>query len=47
MSKFPVSRVCPQCGSKEYNLRKPKELVAFAADMCSWRERPNQTRAFS
>jgi hypothetical protein len=32
MSKSPVSRICPQCGGKEYTLRKPKHLVAFTAD---------------
>ncbi|HEY7314405.1 MAG TPA: hypothetical protein VH643_33970 [Gemmataceae bacterium] len=32
MSKFPISRVCPQCGGKEYSLRKPKTFVAFTAD---------------
>jgi hypothetical protein len=32
MSTFPTSRICPQCGGKEYTLRKPKKLAAFAAD---------------
>lgn len=32
MSTFPISSVCPQCGSKEHSLRKPKHLVSFAAD---------------
>jgi hypothetical protein len=32
MSKFPISRVCPHCGGKEYTLRKPKEFVSFTAD---------------
>ncbi len=32
MTNFPVSRVCPQCGSKEHTLRKPQSFVAFADD---------------
>lgn len=32
MRKFPVSRRCPQCGGKEYTLRKPERFVAFTAD---------------
>jgi hypothetical protein len=32
MSKFPVSRVCPECGGKEYTSRKPERLVAFTSD---------------
>jgi hypothetical protein len=32
VAKHPISRVCPQCGGKEYTLRKPKQLVAFTAD---------------
>jgi hypothetical protein len=32
MSEFPISKVCPRCGSKEYTSRKPKEFVAFAND---------------
>jgi hypothetical protein len=32
MSKFPISSVCPQCGSKACTSRKPKELVVFAED---------------
>jgi hypothetical protein len=32
MSTVPVSKVCPRCGGKDYTLRKPRHLVAFAAD---------------
>ena len=32
MTDFPIRRVCPQCGSKEYTVRRPKEFVAFADD---------------
>jgi hypothetical protein len=32
MSRYPIGNVCPQCGGKEYTLRKPKDLVAFSAD---------------
>src|SRR5262249_25416578 len=32
MSRFPISRGCPSCGSKEYASRKPESFVAFAPD---------------
>ena len=32
MSKFPISRVCPQCGGKEYTKRAPTSFVAFTSD---------------
>ena len=32
MREFPISKVCPQCGSKEYTSRKPKTFVAFVND---------------
>jgi hypothetical protein len=32
MSEFPISKVCPQCGSKEYTSRRPETFVAFASD---------------
>ncbi len=32
MSKFPISRVCPQCGGKEYTRRAPTGAVAFTDD---------------
>jgi hypothetical protein len=32
MGNVPISKVCPQCGSKEYTSRKAQALVAFADD---------------
>jgi hypothetical protein len=32
MTMYPISRVCPQCGGKEYTSRKPEAFVAFASD---------------
>jgi hypothetical protein len=32
MSGLPISKVCPQCGSKEHTSRKPEAFVAFAND---------------
>src|SRR6516165_1148265 len=29
---LPISKVCPECGSKEYTSRKPETFVAFASD---------------
>jgi hypothetical protein len=34
MSKFPISRVCPQRGGKEYTLRKPSVRPAIAILTC-------------
>jgi hypothetical protein len=32
MSRFPISRVCPECASKGYTVRKSQAFVAFAND---------------
>jgi hypothetical protein len=32
MSEFPVSKTCPNCGTKEFSRQKPERFVAFAPD---------------
>lgn len=32
MSKYPVSGLCPKCGSGEYTKRRAEEFVAFTSD---------------
>ncbi|MFT3882663.1 MAG: hypothetical protein QM703_23800 [Gemmatales bacterium] len=36
MTQYPISKVCPQCGWKQFRRKKPEEIIAFTSDrLCS------------